>query len=48
MPRTTPTILDSGDAFPELAIDTVEHGRVALPEHWGDGYGVLLVYRAHW
>jgi hypothetical protein len=48
MSRTTDHRLDSGDAFPRLALQTVNHGEIELPAHWGDGYGVLLIYRAHW
>jgi hypothetical protein len=48
MAREGSFILDTGDVLPALALDTVGHGRVSLPEGFGDGWGVLLVYRAHW
>ena len=48
MARTTDALLDSGDAFPALAFDTVAHGQWQLPERFADRWGVLLVYRAHW
>ena len=48
MTRAGTRILDSGERFPDVAIDTVAHGRVALPEGFGDGWGVCLIYRAHW
>jgi hypothetical protein len=48
MARAGSTILDSGDAFPILSMETVAHGRVSVPEHFGDRWGVFLVYRAHW
>ena len=48
MARAGSRILDSGEAFPALAMETVAHGRVSLPEAFGDGWGVLLIYRAHW
>ena len=48
MARASGHILDSGDPFPSLSMDTVAHGQVDLPTHWGERYGVLLVYRAHW
>ena len=48
MAREGVFILDSGDVFPALAMDTVAHGRVTLPAGFGDGWGVFLVYRAHW
>lgn len=41
-------ILDTGDRFPALTMDTVKHGQIRLPEAFGDGWGVFLVYRAHW
>jgi hypothetical protein len=42
------TFRDSGDLLPALTLDTVGHGRVNLPERFGDGWGIFLVYRAHW
>jgi hypothetical protein len=40
--------LDAGDRFPALAFETLNDGRLELPEAFGNGWGVLLVYRAHW
>jgi hypothetical protein len=37
-----------GERLPTVAMDTVAHGRVSVPAVFGDGWGVLLVYRAHW
>ena len=48
MARASATIVDSGDRFPALSMDTVEHGRITLPDHFADSWGVVLVYRAHW
>ncbi len=48
MTRAGQFILDSGDKFPSLSMDTVAHGRVTLPEAFGAGWGVFLAYRAHW
>ncbi|MBI4638842.1 MAG: hypothetical protein HY727_21105 [Candidatus Rokubacteria bacterium] len=48
MARASAFILDSGDTFPALGFETVAHGRVALPDGFGDGWGVFLAYRAHW
>lgn len=48
MARAGGRILDSGDRFPGLAVETVSHGRVELPAWFGARWGVLLVYRAHW
>jgi hypothetical protein len=48
MAREGTLVLDTGDSFPHLTLDTVHHGSVTLPEAFGDGWGVFLVYRAHW
>ena len=48
MARAGTTMLDSGDALPALTMETVAHGRIAVPDCFGDGWGVLLLYRAHW
>ena len=48
MARAGSTILDTGDRFPALEFDTVSHGHLRLPDAFGDGWGVLLIYRAHW
>jgi hypothetical protein len=48
MTRAGTKILDSGERFPALDMETVAHGRLSLPDAFGDAWGVLLVYRAHW
>ena len=48
MARASTRILDSGDMFPALSMDTVAHGRLTLPDAFGGAWGVVLVYRAHW
>jgi hypothetical protein len=48
MARSGSFILDSGDPFPALTMDTVGHGRLTLPEAFGEGWGVFLIYRGHW
>lgn len=48
MARVSGRILDSGERFPELKLQTVAHGTVTVPEAFGAGWGVFLVYRAHW
>ena len=48
MARAGMRILDSGEPFPALTMETVAHGRLSLPEAFADGWGVLLVYCAHW
>lgn len=47
MPRAG-TPLDSGEALPRLTVSTLDHGELVLPDHFGDGYGLLIVYRGHW
>jgi len=48
MARAGTTILDAGDRLPTLSLDTVAHGRLTVPDAFGAGWGVLLLYRAHW
>ena len=40
-------MLDSGEMLPSLTVETVAHGAMTLPQSFG-GWGVLLLYRAHW
>ncbi len=48
MAREGSLILDSGDKFPVVELETAGHGHVRLPDAFGDGWGVFLLYRAHW
>ena len=48
MAREGAFILDSGDEFPTITMETVNHGRLALPDAFGESWGVFLVYRGHW
>jgi len=48
MARASTKILDSGDLLPSLSMETVAQGRLTVPDHFGQGWGVLLLYRAHW
>jgi hypothetical protein len=48
MARAGSRILDSGETLPKTAMETVDHGRIELPDWFGGRWGVLLVYRAHW
>ncbi len=48
MARAGTHILGRGEAFPALEMSTVEHGRIVVPKVFDGGWGVLLVYRAHW
>ena len=46
MTRAGTKILD--ETLPALSMDTVAHGRLTVPDHFGRGSGVFLLYRAHW
>ena len=48
MAREGTEILDTGDEFPSLSFDTVADGALSVPGAFGDDWGVLLFYRAHW
>jgi hypothetical protein len=48
MARVGTRILDAGDRLPAMRMDTVAHGRISMPEHFGTGWGAFLIYRAHW
>ncbi len=48
MARAGTRILDSGEPFPTLTMETVANGRLSIPEAFADGWGVLLLYRGHW
>ena len=48
MARAGNRILDAGETLPALTMDTVAHGRMSVPEYFRDGWGVFLLYRAHW
>ncbi len=48
MARAGANILDSGQRLPAVTMDTVGHGRLALPDWFGGRWGVFLLYRAHW
>ena len=48
MTRSGTQILDSGEAFPKLEISTVKHGRIVVPKNFDGGWGLFVLYRAHW
>ena len=39
--------LDAGDAFPPMEVAIVGAGTIVLPDTFGAGWGVLLLYRGH-
>ena len=42
------TPLDTGDTLPGLSFDTLDHGRVTLPDDLDAEWGLLVVVRAAW
>ena len=40
--------LDSGDLFPTLTLSDLEDQQVSIPDVFGDGWGVVLMYRGDW
>ncbi len=41
--------LKNGDLFPALSAESVNHGRLTLPDDIAAGrYAVIIGYRAHW
>mgnify|MGYP006275733631 FL=1 len=48
MARAKGPLLDTGDRFPSLRFETVEHGQALIDEDFYRGYGVVLIYRGHW
>ncbi|MFL5578405.1 MAG: hypothetical protein ACJ79S_20825 [Gemmatimonadaceae bacterium] len=47
MPQANGRRLDAGDPFPPMELATVGGGAIALPDAFGAGWGVLLLYRGH-
>ena len=48
MARTNGLPLDAGSKLPTLSMDTVSHGKISVPDRFQGGWGVFLLYRAHW
>ena len=48
MAKAAATFLDANDFFPELDIQLISGETLKLPEGFGEGYGVLLLYRGYW
>jgi len=48
MARAGTRLLDSGETLPAVSMETVAHGRITVPDRFGESWGVLLLYRAHW
>ena len=48
MARQGCLILDSGDRFPPLEMDSVSGERIVLPGEFMGKWSVFLLYRGHW
>ena len=48
MAKAGTTFLDVNDSFPELDLQLISGEKLKLPEGFGEGYGVLLLYRGYW
>ena len=48
MAKAATTFLDVNDSFPALDIKLISGETLRLPEGFGEGYGVLLLYRGYW
>ncbi|MGD2125065.1 MAG: hypothetical protein PVG99_03240 [Desulfobacteraceae bacterium] len=48
MARAEAKLLDSNDRFPEMALQLIDRATLRLPDGFGKGYGVLLLYRGYW
>ena len=42
------TMLDKGDQFPSMSLQTVEHGLLEIHDNFTKTYGVILINRGHW
>ncbi len=40
--------LNTGDAFPKLALNLADGGKLELPDGLDAKYKVILFYRGHW
>ena len=40
--------LDVGDPFPSMTVKLMDGQKANLPGFFGPGWGVFLIYRAHW
>jgi hypothetical protein len=48
MAKADSTILDVNDPFPQMELHLLDGTTFSLPEGFGDGYGILLIYRGDW
>jgi hypothetical protein len=48
MARLDSNFLDTNDFFPEMELTLVSGEQLKIPQGFGDGYAVLLLYRGYW
>ena len=48
MTKMDSTFLDVNDPFPNLDLNLLSGETLNLPQGFGEGYGVLLIYRGYW
>ncbi len=48
MAKADSTFLDVNAHFPKLDLKLISGEDLNLPEGFGDGYGVILIYRGDW
>jgi len=48
MAKTGSTFLDVDNPFPKLELQLQSGEILNLPEGFGDGYGIILIYRGYW
>ncbi len=47
MAKSERTMLDKGDQFPSISLQTVEHGLLDIHDNFAKEYGVVLINRRH-
>ena len=48
MARLNSKFLDTNDLFPEMEVSLVSGEVLKIPQEFGDGYAVFLLYRGYW
>ncbi|MBU2498751.1 MAG: hypothetical protein KKE57_07625 [Proteobacteria bacterium] len=48
MARSGSRVLDTNDRFPDMDVQLIDGQRLKLPEGFGEGYAVVLLYRGYW
>ena len=48
MAKVGSTFLDIDNPFPKFELQLISGKILNLPEGFGDGYGILLIYRGYW